>query len=454
MRSLYQHRPYVEPKPPRISEGPRLTVHAVNDYVKNILNFNRTESSWTLDPRGDYGQVYDQAKMIPSGVGNAVSVEFNLIYRWHACISERDVKWTEDFMRDSVKISDPATISVEELQKKLKAWGHSIPKDPAERTFGGFKRQPNGMFADKDLIDELAKSTEDIAGSFGPKNIPSVMRAIEIMGITQARKWKVATLNEFRQFCQLKPHETFEDINPDPEIAQTLRNMYDHPNLVEMYPGLMVEDAKKPMAPGSGLCPGFTISKAILADAVSLARGDRFCTTDYSPSNLTAWGYTEVSSDPEIVQGRVLYKLFHNAFPGWYRPNSVYAMYPFTIPSETKIILEGFGTAQNYNFDHPSFVAAPTPILTYNAVKDILADNKRFTPAWGPHIRTMTGQDYMLSGDSPANRQQREEIGKCLYSPPNGVAEIGKFYETVTLKLLKQKSYSTGKGYRVDFVRE
>ena len=35
------------------------------------------------------------------------------------------------------------------------------------------------------------------------------MKAIEILGIQQGRKWKTATLNELRKFFKLKPHATF-----------------------------------------------------------------------------------------------------------------------------------------------------------------------------------------------------------------------------------------------------
>ena len=44
---------------------------------------------------------------------------------------------------------------------------------------------------------------------------------------------------------------------------------------------MQAEEAKKPM-PGAGLCPGYTISRAILADAVCLTRGDRFLTVDFT----------------------------------------------------------------------------------------------------------------------------------------------------------------------------
>jgi linoleate 10R-lipoxygenase len=61
-----------------------------------------------------------------------------------------------------------------------------------------------------------------IAGAFGANNVPDILKHVEVLGIKQARKWQVATLNEFRKFFNLKPHTTFEDINPDPYVADTL----------------------------------------------------------------------------------------------------------------------------------------------------------------------------------------------------------------------------------------
>ena len=104
------------------------------------------------------------------------------------------------------------------------------------------------------------------------------MKAIEILGLEQARSWKVATLNEFRKFFHLEPHKSFTDINPDPSVAASLEALYGDPDYVELYPGIVAEDAKQVKVPGSGLCPGFTVSRTILSDAVALVRGDRFYT--------------------------------------------------------------------------------------------------------------------------------------------------------------------------------
>lgn len=115
-------------------------------------------------------------------------------------------------------------------------------------------------------------------GSFGPRNVPKALKAIEILGMKQARAWHCGSLNEFRKFFGLKPYDTFEEINSDPEIADQLRHLYEHPDYVELYPGIVSEEAKVPMVPGVGIAPTFTISRAVLSDAVALVRGDRFYT--------------------------------------------------------------------------------------------------------------------------------------------------------------------------------
>lgn len=116
------------------------------------------------------------------------------------------------------------------------------------------------------------------SGSFGPRNVPKALRAVEILGMQQARAWGCGSLNEFRRFFGLKEYETFEEINSDPEIAAQLRHLYEHPDHVELYPGIMSEEAKTPRIPGAGICPTYTISRAVLSDAVALVRGDRFYT--------------------------------------------------------------------------------------------------------------------------------------------------------------------------------
>lgn len=51
-----------------------------------------------------------------------------------------------------------------------------------------------GRFADEDLASVLHDATENVSGAFSARNTPEVLRIVEIMGITQARKWGVCTV--------------------------------------------------------------------------------------------------------------------------------------------------------------------------------------------------------------------------------------------------------------------
>lgn len=252
----------------------------LHDYVRTILNLQSVDSSWTLDPRSDSENIFDQHGPA-SGVGNQVSVEFNLVYRWHSAISERDARWLEDLYSEILGDEDIYSQLEHPTRyfQKVKPWFNKIrTQNPEEREHRDLKRDSQGRFKDREMADILTESTRDVAGAFGSKNVPLVMKLVDVMGIEQARKWNVCTLNEFRKFFKLEPHRTFDDITKNAEVARTLETLYSKPDYVELYPGLVAEDAKQPLEPGSGLCPGYTASRTILADAVALTRGDRFYT--------------------------------------------------------------------------------------------------------------------------------------------------------------------------------
>lgn len=75
-----------------------------------------------------------------------------------------------------------------------------------------------------------------------------------------------------------------------------------------------------------------------------------------------------------------MYKLLMRAFPGFYRANSVYALYPFTTPDKIQEIFTKHGTPHSIplNYDAPSPIANPIPVVTWRGVVDVLHDQRRF----------------------------------------------------------------------------
>lgn len=177
---------------------------------------------------------------------------------------------------------------------------------------------------------------------------------------------------------------------------------------------------------------------------------------DYHPRNLTNWGYNEVQYDLNIEQGCVFYKLFLRAFPNHFKPNSVYAHYPMTIPSENKKILQSLGRADHYSWDRPGFMPARINLTSYNAARYVLEHPKDFRVTWGEGLGFLMGSGglkFMLAGDAPIHAQQRRVMGKALYKD-KWHQQVKEFYEGITLKLLKEKSCKIAGVSQVDITRE
>jgi hypothetical protein len=418
------------------------------DYVRTILDLNRTDSNWQLNPRAEMENV-------PIGVGNQVSAEFNLVYRWHSTVSDRDEKWTQKLWDGMFgKGRDQKTISKGEFFGKLnEVYGRTDP-DPAKREFADLKRNPDGTLPEQGLVDILVSSIEDCANSFGPNRVPAVFRAIEVLGIEQARSWNLGSLNEFRKYFDLEPHKTFESITKDKYVQEQLKHLYDHPDKVEIYPGIVVEDAKQPMAPGSGLCPGYTVSRAVLSDAVALVRGDRFYTKDYNPSTLTNWGYRLVDSDTDIDNGCVFHKLFQTAFPKHFKQNSVYSHYPLTIPSAMEEALKDLKKDKLYDFKKPEPAGRTHIIKDYKLATSILADQSTFQIKWDSakdYTLGRSAKDLMRSTSStPASR---DVMSKALY-PSSWQTQVRAFYTAKTRSLLESKSVHIADFNQVDIIRD
>jgi linoleate 10R-lipoxygenase len=89
----------------------------------------------------------------------------------------------------------------------------------------------------------------------------------------------------------------------------------------------------------------------------------------------------------------VFYKLFLRAFPAHFKPNSVYAHYPMTIPSENKRILESLGREAHYDYARPAFIPPPINLKSYVGAKTVLERREDFVVTWGGTLKELMGKD-------------------------------------------------------------
>ena len=181
--------------------------------------------------------------------------------------------------------------------------------------------------------------------------------------------------------------------NTDPEIADAAEKLYGNIDYLELYVGLQAEEPK-PLVDGAGLCPGkfflvpllstsiqanlltgYTISRAILSDAIALTRGDRYFTHDFTPYNLTAWGFADCQRDPNAFGfGSTLGRLFLRTLPNHFTENSIYTFFPLMTPESMKTNLTKLGVIDQYDLSRPVERSPTVSVNGYARVAAILND--------------------------------------------------------------------------------
>jgi hypothetical protein len=190
--------------------------------------------------------------------------------------------------------------------------------------------------------------------------------------------------------------------------------------------GLQAEQTKDAV-PGAGLCPGYTISRAILADAVCLTRGDPFLTTEFTrlylflsqpcvaevnqcffkAFNLTSWGYQDCQYDSKDGSyGGLLTKLLFRTLPNHYPAGSAYAHFPFLDPVYMREhVAKDANLVKSYTWTRPRRPSNTIVIDTADGVKQVL---------FSPHFMSAyNDRMFNIIATPPTVRFSKFWVGIC-----------------------------------------
>lgn len=160
------------------------------------MNTPRANSTWSLDLGAE---IKSRGTRLERGTGNVVSVEFAVLYHWHAALSAADATWMEDLLRSNLpELESLDDMTAEMFGKVIKIEGHKLmDTPPKEWTFANLKREPDGKFNDVDLAEIIKDCIEEPAHAFGAHGTPASLKVVDLMGLLQARdKFQVCTMNE------------------------------------------------------------------------------------------------------------------------------------------------------------------------------------------------------------------------------------------------------------------
>jgi hypothetical protein len=395
---------------------------------------------------------------VERGTGSHVSVEFAVLYHWHAALSAADDKWMEDILRsvhpDMRSVDD---VTVEMFHEVMKVHGHDLMKKlPKEWTFGGLQRGHDGRFKDAELAELIKTCTEEPAHAFGAHGTPASLKVVDLMGQLQARDmFNVCTLNEFRRYLNLKPYETFEDWCVDKDTARAAELLYGHIENMELYPGLMAE-CTKPAMPGSGVCPGQTTGRGILDDAVALVRGDRYLSYDFNSNTLTQWGAALLSDTVPGAYGGVFPKLLFQGLPGGFTGTSPYVLLAFYTPEAAKGILKGNNVLEKYDLKRPPNDYDIVSVQTQEGCKEIFEDRDSFAVMYQAAIRHCTaGHDFMIGWDDAKKHDERSNALHKIFFEDGFEKNVNEFFSKTVSQLIQKNSLKGAKGrMSIDIVRD
>ncbi|CAO3588371.1 unnamed protein product [Absidia cylindrospora] len=310
----------------------------IHEYLRSIFGSDQ-DSDFVFDPL--------QQPLSPPIYGNEVSIEFNVIYRWHAALGKQDEEWLDTVMttlgnelkqyqkqqqsRQTPAAAAPAGGTDQSgFEALIQPFNdHFVKASQEELKMGlplaGLHRDlTTGKFEDAGLAKVIRDGYTQVASEIGHgQNIPASFEHIEMAGIMQARQLKCCYFNEFREYLDLMPLKTFKDFSEKVEVQQALKDLYGTPDKVELYAGVMVERTLM-----IGLRLPYTMTRGVLSDAINLLRNDRFLNQEFTPNNLTNWGYEFSQGDPEQYN-RVLPKMIRLHFDA---PNGP----PLFTPDEVK----------------------------------------------------------------------------------------------------------------------
>ena len=107
------------------------------DYVAGFLGLTRDGCTWSMNPFDMIKKSSAPGDLVQRGTGNQVSVEFNVLYRWHATTAQEDITWTENMMSQVFKGKALDTLELSDFKEAVKEVFSGGEPDPRQRTFAG-----------------------------------------------------------------------------------------------------------------------------------------------------------------------------------------------------------------------------------------------------------------------------------------------------------------------------
>jgi prostaglandin-endoperoxide synthase 2 len=218
----------------------------------------------------------------PTGFGNPrwyrqnwMSIEFNLLYRWHSLV--------------------PSSFRID---------GRDVAvKDTLFNTDTVVEKGLGACFND---------ASNQRAGRVGLFNSPPEVWDAETTSVRQARTVALRPYNDYRRLARFPRARRFEDVSDDRRVQQGLRDLYGSVDEIEFYPGLFAEDVRP-----NAVLPSL-IGRMVAIDAFSQAFTNPLLSPRvFNPQTFSPLGWQLIRTTGTLSD------LLHRNVPDTGRPHEV-----------------------------------------------------------------------------------------------------------------------------------
>jgi linoleate 10R-lipoxygenase len=193
--------------------------------------------------------------------------------------------------------------------------------------------------------------------------------------------------------------------------------------------------------------------------ALEQLQGDRFFTADYTPYNLTSWGFADCQRDFQGPGfGSMLGRLLLRTLPNNYSDNSVYTWFPLMTPDSMETNLHNLKKLNEYTLERPANRAPIHTVTTHGDIVRVLEDSEAFSSPYAERAQKIVkGPGFFISEPGVPSAQQEQKDVVSAIAPSHTVADkIGTFFHDTVVKLVKEHSYALvdSSTMNVDIVRD
>lgn len=207
---------------------------------------------------------------------------------------------------------------------------------------------------------------------------------------------------------------------------------------------------------------------------LAVATDIHYCTSSFNAANLTVWAFEEVTPDTSGGSfGGIIGKLLMRVFPHIYKYNSIYALFPFSIPKVTRDTLTKFHMVEDYDFERPVQPRVYHTIQSYQTCAQVIGerslsaltrdpadvfeclstDNRAtFTPVYGAQTPEATFDEkspyalfdlfHAFAQAQPERHLSRKQVlGNALF-PSGWETKVRQWCSTEAAKAIRDNSWS------------